>query len=150
MDEYEIFLDELLDEYIVKLAYHANNIQTRIDSYIQIQARTLTAEQLASLITSQSSTILAEVDAGKNAIYSMLNEAITNAAQSGVTDVQRENTTEDDLWKWTLESGNPCPDCVSRSRMEPQTYQFWETVGLPKAGATICGKNCKCVLDKTS
>ena len=39
-----------------------------------------------------------------------------------------------------------CNDCRSRINMKPRNWPQWEMIGLPGAGATICGSNCRCWL----
>lgn len=45
---------------------------------------------------------------------------------------------------WTLESSNPCPDCILLSKHNPYTPSSLPTT--PKAGATRCLSHCYCTL----
>jgi len=149
MDEFEIFLDKIIDEQIVRLAYHATEIQTRIDSFIAVNLRSMTASQLESLMTFGSSAVLAEVDAMKNAITRSLVNATTESAQSGYMEETKKRNPDDRLYRWVIASGDPCPDCQGRALQGAYTMEYWESVGLPQSGSTICGSNCKCLLQPT-
>ena len=145
--EYEVFLDELIDEMIERLAFHATAIQTRIDSFIVIQGRNLTREQIGELILSgSSSNVLAEVDAAKNLIIRTLSNTVTEAAQAGLSDFQNQNYEDAQLFRWTLGSAKHCGDCLGRSGQE-ETRAYWQSVGEPRDGATICGSSCNCILE---
>ena len=50
----------------------------------------------------------------------------------------------DVLIYWTLESDDPCKDCIELSRHNPYTPKVLPTT--PKAGATRCLSNCYCTL----
>ncbi len=48
-------------------------------------------------------------------------------------------------YRWCAVLVNTCPDCLDRHG-RTQTMAEWEEEGLPRAGATVCKENCKCVL----
>lgn len=54
----------------------------------------------------------------------------------------------EDLLINVLQSGKPCPSCVSASSEPPQSFTWWEssTWGLPGSPGRICNGNCHCVL----
>ena len=48
-------------------------------------------------------------------------------------------------YKWVTVSKNPCPQCAERAgRIELK--EFWEAVGYPRSGFSVCGSACKCHL----
>lgn len=54
---------------------------------------------------------------------------------------------DSDLWDWLgIVDGSICPDCLDRHNMPAEKFEYWESIGLPGAGATVCDKNCRCVL----
>ena len=58
-----------------------------------------------------------------------------------------EGSSESQLMDWIGIGDNKiCPDCTDRNNMQPRTFQEWASIGLPGEGATICNKNCRCVL----
>ena len=48
-------------------------------------------------------------------------------------------------YRWCAVLINTCPDCLERHG-EVKSWAAWEEEGLPRAGATVCAENCKCVL----
>lgn len=48
-------------------------------------------------------------------------------------------------YRWVAVLVNTCPDCLERHG-QVKDWSGWEEEGLPRAGATVCGQNCKCVL----
>ena len=48
-------------------------------------------------------------------------------------------------YKWVTVSKKPCPQCAERAgRVELK--EFWEAVGYPRSGFSVCGSACKCHL----
>ena len=56
-------------------------------------------------------------------------------------------------WQWFKDpSADSCDDCIARDG-QVRSYTEWEEIGLPGAGGTQCGGNCRCTIapeDKTS
>ena len=48
-------------------------------------------------------------------------------------------------YKWKTIGKSICPDCLSRNGMTGD-IKFFETIGLPKSGFSVCQGNCKCKL----
>lgn len=48
-------------------------------------------------------------------------------------------------YRWITVSDNPCPDCLPRHN-EVETFEYWESVGLPGSGFSVCQGHCKCKL----
>lgn len=48
-------------------------------------------------------------------------------------------------YRWITVSDSPCPDCLPRHN-EVETYEYWESVGLPGSGFSVCQGHCKCKL----
>lgn len=52
-----------------------------------------------------------------------------------------------EVYDWLgVSDGKICPDCLARHNMQSKTYDEWERIGLPGAGATVCMDFCRCVL----
>ena len=75
----------------------------------------------------------------KNAVKSAINGIASQASNQVQIDAGIEEFT------WVTISQKPCPDCQSRSG-ETESMEFWETVGKPRSGFSVCGTNCKCRL----
>lgn len=141
--EFEVALDRIITETIINTVTKATERQTRIDAFLRVQSLSLTTDEVDALLT-ETGVIRVNLEAMISDAVRAYEQAIVNGAQSGRSDVQRREGAEK-LWTWQVESGRPCPDCNSRDG-NTQTFAYWESVGLPRAGTTICGANCKCVL----
>lgn len=57
------------------------------------------------------------------------------------------------MWRWWRDpSADSCDDCYGRDQ-QVKGYAEWEEIGLPGAGGTKCGGNCRCTIapeDNTS
>lgn len=143
MEEIDVALDRLLTEFIVNTVSKLNERQSRIDSFITIQRLTLTDLEIANLIDDVG-VARVQLEAMLNDIIRAYKSSVIGAAQTGRADAQRKTTDGNDSFRWESD-GVDCPDCSNRSgRVE--TYAYWEAVGIPRSGTTICGASCKCVL----
>ena len=51
------------------------------------------------------------------------------------------------LWDWLgISDGKICPTCLRNHGSGAKTYEEWQRIGLPGAGATECQENCRCTL----
>ena len=75
----------------------------------------------------------------RDVIYS-----IDASMAKAMIDTYKESGIE--LFEWSIESDNPCPDCLDRESEPPRPMEYWEAVGLPKSGFSVCRDNCKCRL----
>ena len=50
---------------------------------------------------------------------------------------------------WVTVSGNPCPDCEGREG-EVGTADYFDAIGNPKSGFSVCGRHCQCVLEPST
>ena len=79
-----------------------------------------------------------------NGITGATNLGITSTAQiAEMLEYINAGYTE---YKWVTVSKNPCPQCAERAgRVELK--EFWEAVGYPRSGFSVCGSACKCHLE---
>ena len=78
-----------------------------------------------------------------NGVTGATNLGITSSAQIAelLTYVEAGYTQ----YKWVTVSKNPCFQCAERAgRIELKEY--WEAIGYPRSGFSVCGPNCKCHL----
>ena len=78
-----------------------------------------------------------------NGVTGATNLGITSASQVAelLTYVEEGYTR----LKWVTVSKKPCPQCAERAgRVELKEY--WEAIGYPRSGFSVCGPNCKCHL----
>ena len=78
-----------------------------------------------------------------NGVTGATNLGITSSAQIAelLTYVEAGYTQ----YKWVTVSKNPCFQCAERAgRIDLKEY--WEAIGYPRSGFSVCGPNCKCHL----
>ena len=85
-------------------------------------------------------------------IFGALANGITNATAMGVTSssqiaqmlTYKQKGIQE--FKWVTVSKNPCPQCAERAG-RTESWEMWETIGLPRSGFSVCRGNCKCHLE---
>ena len=133
------------DESVIELVQQSNQIQIDIDRFVNSQSGMSVEGIRAAIFGDSSSVASSKVKAYQDYITRLVDGAINDAWGRGTAARQAENGT-DVLYTWRIESAKPCPDCARRSG-EERTLAEWEMVGLPRSGFSICGRNCKCIID---
>ncbi len=95
-------------------------------------------------------TLLADAETGgrlfgglANGIKTNLYTTISDAAKAGGEQYYLEQGIDTRLRQWLVVSKNPCDDCLGRAgRIE--TLDYWETIGLPRSGFSVCKGKCQC------
>ena len=82
----------------------------------------------------------------KNGVKNNMKNAILSAGNIATLSKYRTEGYVD--FKWITVSSNPCIDCVERHG-EVADMEFFETIGLPKSGFSVCGTNCQCQIVPT-
>ena len=78
-----------------------------------------------------------------NGVTQATNLGITSASQ--IAEVQQYINAGYQEYEWITVSSNPCFQCEERAgRIESKEY--WEAIGYPRSGFSVCGVNCKCHL----
>jgi len=85
-------------------------------------------------------------------IFSGFQSNVRNITKNGVewasNDVQKNVYNEAGIreFQWqTASDGKECSDCAERDQ-ERGDMEYWETVGVPKSGFSVCTSNCRCIL----
>ena len=97
--------------------------------------------------------LLADAEAGgrifgslSSGIKSQLYGTISDAARAGERQYYESVDIDMDELIWQVRSTNPCDDCLSREgRVE--TADYWDAIGRPGSGVTVCKSNCQCTLE---
>ena len=77
----------------------------------------------------------------RNGVKNNMKDAILSAGNiASATAYRNAGVTE---FKWITVSTSPCPDCVERHGTIGEV-DFFETIGLPKSGFSVCGTHCQC------
>ena len=80
----------------------------------------------------------------KNSTKNTMKNAILSAGNMAAKSVYEEAGVTEYQWI-TLGMTGSCPDCNDR-HLESGTMEYFETIGLPKSGFSVCGSNCQCQL----
>lgn len=79
-----------------------------------------------------------------NGISNSTAMGITSAAQIAQMLTYKQKGIQE--FKWVTVSKNPCSQCKDRAG-RTESWDYWETIGLPRSGFSVCRGNCKCHLE---
>lgn len=84
----------------------------------------------------------------KNAVKNTVGNAVTYSSRVAQKEVFQEAGIEEFRWVAIsrTEGKDPCPDCDDRHG-EVGTWEYFQTIGLPQSGFSICQFACRCVLE---
>jgi hypothetical protein len=77
----------------------------------------------------------------KNSVKATVTASIGMAGNGAVIQTMQKKGVE--KFKWVTTGKNTCPDCDARHG-EIGTMEYFETIGLPQSGFSVCGPNCNC------
>lgn len=76
-----------------------------------------------------------------------LKATVKNGLEDTGRNEVRQSYLDVKLWDWVgIADGKICDDCLSRNNMSAMSWEDWQAIGLPGTGATVCDRNCRCVL----
>jgi len=110
----------------------------------------ITAMQSSGMSNDAIKTVLMNDLRSGGRIFGSFRNSLKNITKNGVeysSNQAQKNIYADakvPKFQWVSVGDNSvCPDCDRRNgQVEPMEY--WETVGLPKSGFSICQTNCRC------
>jgi len=135
---------KLAQRITLKLGVEGDGIAARILQLLKTWAAIgLSEEAIVEKITE-------EIQPGGSIFNALINQ-FSNASGQAVDYLSVEQVHENwkgpDKWVWiTVTDENRCEDCKERHGWV-RTYEEWEALGIPGAGATICGWRCRCTLE---
>ena len=128
-----------------------NNISTTAaNSALTIEGLVgqLTASGMSKSAIKQ--TLLSDLQSGgaifgsfKNGTASSIRNGVENVSNAASNAVFESQGLDHRLWKTA--GVNVCPDCESRAGLTG-TMEYFETIGVPKSGFSVCRANCQCQL----
>ena len=153
-DEERIDQEELSEEDQAIFAYAAFGISFSIDGFAQEIRSEIRKLRAAGISDGEIGRILAADLATGGRIFGSFRNSIKRGVVSGI--MQAHRVGQDKIYgdslkmKWvTVGSPNICPDCERRvGRIE--SWNIWESIGLPASGFSICKGYCYCQLIPTS
>ena len=77
----------------------------------------------------------------KNSVKNTVGSAVGRAGN--IAQKQAYSSAGIQEFKWVTVGSNTCPDCEERNG-EIGTMEYWEIVGLPKSGFSVCQQHCQC------
>ena len=77
----------------------------------------------------------------KNAVKNTVGSAVGRAGN--IAQKMAYSSAGIQEFRWVTAGSNSCPDCDARNG-EVGTMGYWETVGLPKSGFSVCQQHCQC------
>lgn len=80
----------------------------------------------------------------KNGVKNITKDAIHNVANISASKEFADAGITTKMW--VTVSGKPCPDCDGRAG-EVGTQDYFDAIGNPKSGFSVCGRHCKCILE---
>lgn len=125
-----------------------------IDVFVTKIEREIAILRNAGLSESAIRTVLGNDLANNGRIFGELRNTIKRGVVSGIMQGHRvgQDTIYGDSLKmrWvSVGSPNICPDCQNRlGRIE--SWNVWESLGLPASGFSVCKEYCYCQLIPTS
>lgn len=112
-----------------------------------MRASGMSAEQIRETLVNdmraETSRYFGEFRTGvKDAVYGGENVARSLGAKEALDESGAKN------FRWQTNGTNICPDCMERHG-EVDTWENWQTRGLPTMFGSRCGENCQCTLVPT-
>ena len=78
----------------------------------------------------------------KNQLKMHTSNGIERAGLFSTLQTYKDKGVETLQWV-TVSDGRSCDDCLDRHG-ETGTLKYWQSVGLPASGFSVCGANCRC------
>ena len=128
-----------------------NELVQVIDNFIIDLEAGINRMKLSGMSDAGIRAVLAEDLANEGRTFSQLKNGMKRSVNIGISSASRQATDKVYLdsglvqYAWITISARPCPDCMPRhGRVE--TLEFWESVGEPGSGFSVCQGSCKCEL----
>lgn len=136
------------------------NLQATISNQLTATAAqtTLSIQELVTTMKAQGmadqairQTLLNDLNSGgqlfgsfKNKLKNTVKNGVELNAKDAVNNKYKDSGIKNLKWI-SVGDKSVCVDCKGRHR-ETGTYEFFETIGLPASGFSVCQSNCRCQL----
>ena len=136
------------------------NLQATISNQLTATAAqtTLSIQELVTTMKAQGmadqairQTLLNDLNSGgrlfgafKNKLKNTVKNGVELNAKDAVNNKYKDSGVQNLKWI-SVGDKSVCVDCKGRHR-ETGTYEFFETIGLPASGFSVCQTNCRCQL----
>ena len=153
-DEERINQEELEEEDQAIFAYAAFGMSFAIDAFDQNLRGEIRKLRAAGIADNEIGRILTADLTNGGRIFGGFRNTLKRGVVSGI--MQSHRVGQDNIYgdsikmKWvSVGSPNICPDCQKRIG-KIETWEVWETLGLPASGFSVCKEFCYCQLIPTS
>ena len=137
-------LEELRETMIMTISATAERMVIDLEELIETMR---ISGASASIIQTTLSTDLKEsgriFGAFRNKSKSIMANGVENASNISAIEVMEEAGVN--RWMWVASGTNICPDCESRAG-RTGTTEFFDLIGHPKSGFSVCREHCNCTL----
>ena len=70
-------------------------------------------------------------------------QGMVETAESRLTTAEFERESGEEKGTWVAVLVHTCNDCLPRHGVT-KSFREWESLGLPRSGFSVCGRNCQC------
>jgi hypothetical protein len=141
-EELESLLNREMDILDIRLKAKSRRTSASVDEYVKTRLLSGTAIDVIE------EELLTDLNDGGR-IFGEFRNSIRATAHGNMMRIrdasQFSNQGLDVKYQWVAVLINTCDDCLELHG-EVKSYSEWEEDGLPRAGHTVCGENCRCVL----
>lgn len=128
----------------IYLAAAADKAGIDIQAFIDAaRASGMTDREIIGVLENDLATGGRIFGAYRNGIKNTVKASILTAGNTAISKVYDENGIKN--LRWVTISAEPCPDCNPRDGLTGD-MEFFQTIGEPQSGFSVCGVNCKCIL----
>jgi len=113
------------------------------DLITQLRASGATEQVVRQALLNDLESVGRIFGAFRNGVKNNIKDAILSAGNISANKAYEQAGIQE--FKWVTVSTKPCPDCEDRHG-EVADMEFFETIGLPKSGFSVCGTHCQCQL----
>lgn len=96
------------------------------------------------------STLLTDLESS-GIIFGQFKNGVKNTTKETINSIKNLSAKKEyikagiNMFKWITVSAKPCPDCMDRAG-ELGTNEYFQAIGEPQSGFSVCGRHCKCVI----
>jgi len=139
-----VTLNDLREFMQISVDGTANSFTNDIESFIGLM-------QSSGVSQSEIKNILKNDLAEAGRIFGSLKNNSASSIRNGIESASNISSRQAfanagiERFRWVSTGNNVCPDCENRAGVIGE-MEYFDTIGLPKSGFSVCGINCQCQL----
>ena len=136
--------NEIIDTLEIRVGVAVNKIALDLDEFIRVaRINGMSDVAIYEYILNDIQNSGRFFGAFKNSVAGATRNGIEEFANvSSMNHFQSQGYRQ---WRWISAGKSVCPDCEERHGLEG-SMEFFNTIGLPKSGFSVCQGNCLCKL----